>query len=80
MYLPFDSITSSFRPNVCFLFTGKIAGRSRNYGSSRHDDVDDEDIADSMGDPSAEFSEFSLYCIKKDNPFRKICISILLSP
>ncbi len=62
------------------LLSGKISGRGRNYGSGRHDDVDDDDLVDSMGDPAVEFSEFSFNCIKKDNPVRQICIQILLSP
>ena len=63
-----------------FEFSGKISSRGRSYGGGRHDDVDDDDFVDSVGDQVVDFSEFSLYCIKKDNPVRQVCISILMSP
>jgi hypothetical protein len=39
-----------FTKKFFFSFSGKISSRSRSYGGGRHDDVDDDDFVDSVGD------------------------------
>jgi hypothetical protein len=50
-------------------------------GRSFAQDQDEDDVnVDSMGEPVQAISEYSFRCIHADNPVRKVCIKISMSP